>query len=629
MQSQLPPTAAFHRIKRLRVIGGFLDGTDIEFCDGLNCLIGPRGAGKSTILELIRYALDVMPGRDGDPLRKRIDGVITHNLDGGRVELEVETKDSMVYKIIRAAEEEPIVLDANESAVSLKSSRLIPADVYSQNQMESIAEKPHYQLDLLDKFASWELFEIEGEIEGVTQAIRSNTSQLLPRLQQRDRLAEQIKEKAVVEEKLKTFAKSGGDNAEAINKAHGLKALRDREDRAFDSSCEAVKSIAMKLKGVTGMLASEVPPIFSQEMLGGPNARFMDDAQKTLQVAAADVDRILEEAVDRLRAAHETLRKLRGGLETDHSAQEIEFKKLIEKYKEAQSQSAERAKVEKRRNELLSMERQLIDINKQITALEEDRMQLMAKLSDQRDERFNARQGVAKRLNEHLQPAIKIEVKQFGERTEYRQLIERALANAGVKKQVVASRVSANVPPSELYDIVRRQATKELVQRCELNENQAAAIIMEMQKPENLYELEVVEMDDLPSIQLRDGDDYKDSASLSTGQKCTAILPILLFDSANPLLIDQPEDNLDNGFVFGTVVKSIRKVHGTRQLIFVTHNPNIPVLGEASRIILMHSDGRAARPRAVGDVDSCKDHIVLLLEGGKEAFQRRMERYQY
>jgi ABC-type lipoprotein export system ATPase subunit len=377
------------------------------------------------------------------------------------------------------------------------------------------------------------------------------------------------------------------------------------------------------------MLASEVPPIFSQEMLGGPNATFMVDAQRALQVAAADVDRLLEEAVDRLRAAHESLRKLRGGLETDHSAQEIEFKKLIEKYKEAQSQSAERAKVEKRRNELLAMERQLIDTNKQITALEEERMQLMAKLSDKRDERFNARQGVAKRLNENLQPAIKIEVKQFGERTEYRQLIERALASAGVKKQVVASRVSANVPPSELYDIVRRQATKELVQRCELNENQAAAVIIEMHKPENLYELEVVEMDDLPSIQLRDGDDYKDSASLSTGQKCTAILPILLFDSANPLLIDQPEDNLDNGFVFGTVVKSIRKVQGTRQLIFVTHNPNIPVLGDASRIVLMHSDGRAARPRAVGDVDSCKDHIVLLLEGGKEAFQRRMERYQY
>ena len=66
-------------------------------------------------------------------------------------------------------------------------------------------------------------------------------------------------------------------------------------------------------------------------------------------------------------------------------------------------------------------------------------------------------------------------------------------------------------------------------------------------------------MDDTPSIQLDDGG-YKDSASFSTGQKCTAILPILLFDSANPLLIDQPEDNLDNGFVFGTVVKNLHKV---------------------------------------------------------------------
>ena len=79
--------------------------------------------------------------------------------------------------------------------------------------------------------------------------------------------------------------------------------------------------------------------------------------------------------------------------------------------------------------------------------------------------------------------------------------------------------------------------------------------LAEMPKPENLYKLESVGIDDTASIQIKDGGKYKDSASLSTGQKRTAILPILLFDSANPLLIDQPEENLENIFVFGTVVQ--------------------------------------------------------------------------
>ena len=116
---------------------------------------------------------------------------------------------------------------------------------------------------------------------------------------------------------------------------------------------------------------------------------------------------------------------------------------------------------------------------------------------------------------------------------------------------------------------------------------------------------------------------------LSTGQKCTTILPILLIDSDSPLMIDQPEDNLDNRFVFETIVDSIRKVKAGRQLIFVTHNPNIPVLGEAERVFVMESDGLAGRLRSEGDVDACQHDIVTLLEGGVDAFKRRRDRYRY
>ena len=79
-----------------------------------------------------------------------------------------------------------------------------------------------------------------------------------------------------------------------------------------------------------------------------------------------------------------------------------------------------------------------------------------------------------------------------------------------------------------------------------------------------------MELGDEPFIELKDGADYKNSADLSTGQRCTVILPILLLESERPLLIDQPEDNLDNAFVYDTIVKSLRDAKGGRQLIFVT-----------------------------------------------------------
>lgn len=74
-------------------------------------------------------------------------------------------------------------------------------------------------------------------------------------------------------------------------------------------------------------------------------------------------------------------------------------------------------------------------------------------------------------------------------------------------------------------------------------------------------------------------------------------------------------------------MRSLREAKGGRQLVFVTHNPNIPVLGEAERIFVVTSDGQHATLARAGSVDEVKDEIEHLLEGGAEAFRQRMVRY--
>jgi ABC-type bacteriocin/lantibiotic exporter with double-glycine peptidase domain len=86
---------------------------------------------------------------------------------------------------------------------------------------------------------------------------------------------------------------------------------------------------------------------------------------------------------------------------------------------------------------------------------------------------------------------------------------------------------------------------------------------------------------------------------------------------------------LDNRFIFEAVVDSIRKVKTRRQLVFVTHNPNIPVLGDAERVFVLDSNGASARKANEGNVDQCKNDIVTLLEGGEDAFKARKCRYAY
>ena len=73
----------------------------------------------------------------------------------------------------------------------------------------------------------------------------------------------------------------------------------------------------------------------------------------------------------------------------------------------------------------------------------------------------------------------------------------------------------------------------------------------------------------------------------------------------------------------------IQRVKQHRQIILITHNPNIPVLGEASGVFVLTSDGKQARLLNTGSVDDCKEDIINLLEGGEEAFMKRKERYNY
>ena len=93
-----PTPVAHHIVVRLRVTGGFLAGLELEFADGLNCLIGGRGAGKTTGLEFLRFGLGLMPDpKVNGPRHKAIDGLVKANLGSGRLRIELRTKTDMRY----------------------------------------------------------------------------------------------------------------------------------------------------------------------------------------------------------------------------------------------------------------------------------------------------------------------------------------------------------------------------------------------------------------------------------------------------------------------------------------------------------------------------------------------------
>lgn len=153
---------------------------------------------------------------------------------------------------------------------------------------------------------------------------------------------------------------------------------------------------------------------------------------------------------------------------------------------------------------------------------------------------------------------------------------------------------------------------------------------------DRVLQLDEVVLNDTPEVLLNDrpGDpesELRPLDLLSPGQRCSAILPILLLSGDYPLVIDQPEENLDNRLIRQVIVNILGSMKLRRQVIIATHNPNLPVLGDVEQCVILQATGRnLSSVVAEGDLDSANvaKYITDIMEGGREAFQYRQSIYQ-
>jgi ABC-type multidrug transport system ATPase subunit len=168
------------------------------------------------------------------------------------------------------------------------------------------------------------------------------------------------------------------------------------------------------------------------------------------------------------------------------------------------------------------------------------------------------------------------------------------------------------------------------------NKIEALEILDVLAEPQNLFRLQRCEIDDLPRISVTKiveaggKPQTRDFAKLSLGQQQSVLLALMLSSDSNmPLIIDQPEDNLDSEFIFHSLVPVLRTAKERRQVIIVTHNPNIAVLGDAELIIALKSTSDKSVIVARGSIDepNTKKMVCQVLEGAEEAFRRRARTY--
>ena len=125
-----------------------------------------------------------------------------------------------------------------------------------------------------------------------------------------------------------------------------------------------------------------------------------------------------------------------------------------------------------------------------------------------------------------------------------------------------------------------------------------------------------------------DGQRFRSIQEGSPGQKTAALLAFLLSYGNEPLILDQPEDDLDNHLIYGLIVTQLRAIKRRRQVIVVTHNANIAVNGDAELVVALTARGRETQKECEGSLQEqqVRETICAVMEGGRKAFEDRYRR---
>jgi len=617
-------------IEKIEISGGFLPGLSVTIPQGLTCIIGARGSGKSTLVEAIRFALC---GTSAAP--KHCADLIQANLAGGAlVTITAFADGSNRYTIKRGLKQTPVLLTSDGRAINtvdLDRGTFLPLDAYSSIEIEAIADEAlgDRRRNLLDELRSEQMRSIHLSLAESTRALETNADRIRTTQRTIDDLTEQIEELGDVRARLSALAPSDRESAEDFVRLTRQQQLDQREIAKLDSADRDLKMFEETLE----RLRTEAQKVFAARLAEeqSANADTLRHYDKLLAASKAPVEKHLSAIKIRIREAQEALAQARQSLSEIQTSHAGDLAKLTTLNQAASEQARVRASLEQQVAKLEALEQQRVELNAESNALFERRKSLKADYILMRDSVSTMRDEVASELQHEAGQRVRIRVMRNADHLSYQQMLMEGLKGARVRNQNEILATLMQLRPEQLAQLLQSNDLDSFEQLTHFGKERSVKILDAFRDSVDPLSLEITAIEDRIAIELNVATagrpHFKDASDLSRGQKCTALLPILLARRDNPLIIDQPEDNLDNHFIFETVVNAVQRMKKRRQMIFITHNANIPVLAEAELVLVMTSDGRIGAIEKSGSVDECREQIIDLLEGGREAFELRSRRY--
>ncbi len=600
--------------------------------------MGGRGTGKSTLLYFIQAALDSEAENDSN-----VSNILKANLLNGTIELLVEDSEGKCFEVIKTFGDEPLINTLpGKRNISLESLEdLFECDIYPALRIERIGLSSKDRLKLIDKKIRAEVSTVEAEINKLKIALRQNAVSIRSENARVTQIREQLLNYKSVEEDLKRQKEEKPEDIkqkeqEEFEKADGNEKVRTSEKRYAAKVLEKLNETRDSLQDVNEeiisflTLNSDAKSFINREIIHKIKTELEESLNKTFKENFANINWINQSITK--------VEKLSTELKTVHQTQQSEFVKLKQKFEKHKEYINKYNHLSKRVDERQNLEKEISILENKGQKVKAQRVTLVNQLNYKKKELFLLRKNIVDELNNELDGSVKITLTFGGITEDYETQLRNALKGSNLRYNAIIPYIVQNLSPDKFATTIHERDFETLKNVAQIDEERSNAIIAALFESEEIYEIESLYCEDLPEFFLKVDakgnkdkkakEHYKKSDELSTGQRCTTVLPIVFAVSDNPLLIDQPEDNLDNKYITDAIHKIIREQKEKRQLIFITHNPNIPVISDSEKNVFLNYDDRKSKIDTVGSIEDVKESILNLLEGGEEAFERRINLYR-
>lgn len=593
-------------IQSITFKGGKFDGQSLTFSSESNTLIGIRGSGKSAIIEVIRYILNLDPQTDSDYKNSLVKSILG---SGGKATITAVDKHGKEYTISRISGEKTTVVDEDGKDISISPTVLFDGvQYYGQKDLSNSAD---HENDLLDKLGSGRIgksLNIDGSVKKLCEA----TSQLLNANKLPEQITEELTRKSEIEHKQEIFNEKGV--AEKLKKQTSYNSDQTKLESAKARITKVRSSIMDAYKS-----NSEVSSVL-RDHKSDYNVTIISRAQEILSSIDEQLN-VIGGAIEKIQTYEKDFDSVIQGLQDEISKLSDEFAAIKRDIKDDTLDADTYVQLS---DELVKTEETLKSLTEKSNSREEIKSAFKEAARQRNDllqEQFCEYEQETNRINDS-QNKIRIGITFKGDREAFKAKMKSDFKGTGIselKCQRLSENFSDYVDLIEDWilsdgDILRKYLTaSEYSKLCDKLKNGYPDMMgYQVQNKVEIY--------------------YHDKLlkQHSVGQRASALILFILTQENNDIImIDQPEDDLDNKVIYDEIIRAILKKKPDIQFIFATHNANIPVLGDAERVLVVNYNDTSIDVLS-GNIDLSDTHkqIVDIMEGGEDAFEKRQLIYE-